>query len=126
MVTDTEIDFVLTAQPSVTFAAAACAEACAAKYARQVSMTIGATSVQAQQRTDALMALAARLRAGGAGVLPGGDGSGSPTMTMAVGGLSYAERDSFRQDADRIQPPVSLEQDDKPGVPDSYYFPWER
>jgi hypothetical protein len=115
--TDTEINAVVAGQPVPTWAAAACAEAIAAKLARKCDLTIGATSISLSQRAEAYRDLAARLRAGGGGLLPGGDGTGVPTAGAAfVGGLSRTERDSLAADSDLVPPSFGVGIDDHPSV----------
>jgi hypothetical protein len=116
MLVDNEINAVLALQPTVTFAAAACADAIAAKYARKVDLSIGATSVSLSQRAEAFRDLAARLRAGGAGSLPGGDGTGVPGVSMFVGGTSVAVNDTHADDADEVPPSFGIGMDDAPGT----------
>lgn len=111
---DDEITTILDIQPIVTYAAAALADMAAAKFARQVSIGIGSTRVEAQQRFEHYKQLAKDLRSSGGGSIPGGDGSGSPTLTMNVGGISRSKRDALRENTDAIQPSFSVGQDDNP------------
>lgn len=120
-----EINWVLSVQPVVIYAAAAVADAISAGYSRKADLTIGATSIQLSQKATAYADLAKRLRSGGAGVLPGGDGSGIPTAVMVVGGLSQAEREAFKDDEDAIQPSFEVGKDDNPGTPNSDLW-WRR
>jgi len=117
--TDAEVEVVLVLQPIVTFAAAALAEMAAAKFARDVAISIGATRVDCQQQFEHFKKLALSLRKGGPGDLPGGDGSGAPTLRMTVGGLSEAKKLSFQDDSDAIQPSFNIGQDDHPGTANS-------
>jgi len=121
LLTDDEILLTTTAQPSNTFAAAACADFIAAKFARRVSTKMGAISISADKKYQQYAALADRLRASGGGDLPGGDGSGTPTVTMFVGGVSIDQREALRDDDDRIQSSFSVGQDDHPGVASSVH-----
>lgn len=114
--TDTEVEVVLELQPIVTFAAAALAEMAAAKFAREVAVSIGSTRVDCQQQFDHYKRLALNLRKGGPGDLPGGDGSGQPTLSMTVGGISRSEKQAFEDDSDAIQPSFEIGQDDHPGT----------
>jgi hypothetical protein len=113
---DAEINAVVALQPNPVWAAAACADAVAAKVSRKVDKSIGKTSVRLSQQVDAFRKLADRLRKGGAGSLPGGDGSGNPAGGVFIGGVSIAEGESIRQDTDINQNSFSVGQDDMPGT----------
>jgi hypothetical protein len=112
--TNTEIEVVLELAPVPTYAAAALWEMAAAKWSAGVDQSIGATSISLSQKISAAMDMAKRLREGGPGLIPGGDGSGTPTAEMIVGGISRSEKEAFLDDSDRIQPNFSLGQDDNP------------
>lgn len=116
MLTDGEIQAILSLQPILTYAAAACADIIAARVARDVDMAIGQTKIDLSQKSEAYRALADRLRMT-AGDIPGGDGSGVPTVGMFVGGLSVSQReDLLYRDSDRVKPQFTLGQDDNPGT----------
>ena len=117
LVSDEEINAVLSYQSNPVYAAAAICDSLSAKFSVQVDRTIGATSVRSSQRADAYAKLATRLRAGGAGNLPGGDGSGERVGDMVVGGLDVSENEALREDSSTEQPSFNVGQDDKPGVP---------
>ena len=119
LLTDDEILLATTAQEANTFAAAACADFIAAKFAREVSKTMGAISISAEKKFEHYTALADRLRNAGAGDLSGGDGSGVPTVTMFVGGISVDAATTIQNDSDRIQPSFSVGMDDHPGTVDA-------
>lgn len=114
--TDAEINAVLAIQPNPVWAAAACADAIAGKVSRKVDKSIGKTSVKLSQQVDAFRKLADRLRAGGAGSLPGGDGSANPAGGVFIGGATISENDSIHEDTDLVQPSFSIGQDDIPGT----------
>lgn len=117
--TDAVIAAVLEVQPIVTFAAAALADSAAARFSREADIALGKTRISLSQKAVAWKDIAKCLRDGGPGDLPGGDGSGAPTLTMTVGGISKQEREDFLNDDDRIQPNFSLGMDDNPvGQPD--------
>lgn len=118
ILTDSEIEAILGLQPIVTYAAAACADIIAARFAREVDMAIGETKINLSQKVKSYQALADRLRES-AGDIPGGDGTGVATTSMFVGGISFTERDDFLDNSDRIQPNFSLGMDDNPGVMNS-------
>jgi hypothetical protein len=114
---DAEINAALSFQPTPSFAATACADAIANKVASKVDKTIGKTSIKLSQMVDAYRQMADRLRAGGAGNLPGGDGSGVHLGGIFVGGASISEDEALRSDSDLNQSSFSIGQDDHPGVP---------
>lgn len=100
-----------------TFTAAALADTLGARFSKRSDVRIGQTNVSSGDRAKAFFDLAARLRAGGAGTVPGGDGSGVATTGMAVGGISEAEKQDLETgDSDRVQPSFSVGQDDQPGT----------
>lgn len=116
ILTDSEIAVVLSLQPVITYAAAACADIIAARFARDVNMSIGETSIDLSQKIKAYQALADRLRQH-AGDLPGGDGTNVATASMFVGGLSIdARNDLLYADSNRIKPQFALGMDDNPGT----------
>jgi hypothetical protein len=112
--TNAELEVVLQLQPVPTYAAAALWDMAAAKWASQVDQSIGATSISLSKKAEAARAQADRLRAGGPGYLPGGDGSGTPTAEMLVGGISVDQRIAYAEDTDAIQPSFSVGMDDDP------------
>ena len=112
--TNQELAVVLELQPVPTYAAAALWDMAAARWSSLVDQSIGSTSISLSQKAEAARETAKRLRAGGPGFLPGGDGSGTPTADMVVGGLSYSERAGYMEDDDRIQPTFSVGMDDDP------------
>jgi len=116
--TDAEINAVVAIQPNPVWAAASCADAIAGKVSRKVDKTIGKTSIRLSQQVDAFRKLADRLRAGGAGMLPGGDGSGNPAGGIFIGGVSITDNDAIRTDTDITQSSFSIGQDDMPGTSD--------
>jgi len=116
LLTDEEICLALNAQPINTYAAAACADFIAAKFAREVQRTRGAVSAACNQRFLQYKELARCLRAGGPGDLPGGDGTGVPTLGMRVGGITFAGNDALRDDSDAVPPTFALGQTDNERV----------
>ena len=115
ILTDSEILAITNIQPVITYAAAAAADIIAARYAVQIDTTIGRTKVSLSQRFEHFKSLADRLRES-AGDLPGGDGTGQPTVGMFVGGISISEEKALADDADRIQPSFSIGMNDNPGT----------
>lgn len=116
LVKDEEIDWVLSLQAVLNFAASAVAETIAAGFARLADTKNRSLSVAASQRMAHYKKLAENLRAGGAGSLPWGDGSTAIVAEMFVGGLSIADKDAFFDDADAVQPSFHRGQDDNPDV----------
>lgn len=117
LVQDEEINAILGYQPSPAYAAAAICDSLGARFSVQVDKSIGDTSVSSSQRARAFAALADRLRAGGPGLLPGGDGTGERSADMFVGGLSIAGNTDLFSDTGNVQPAVRVGQDDIPGTP---------
>lgn len=112
--TNTEISVVLQLTPVPTYAAAALWDMAAAKYASKIDTSIGATRVSLSQKVKAAMDMATRLREGGPGSIPGGDGSGTPTAEMIVGGISISANQALDDNTDAVQPNFSLGMDDNP------------
>ena len=114
ILTDSEILAITTLQPVITYAAAAAADTIAARYAIQVDTAIGRTRISLSDRFDHFKQLADRLRET-AGDLPGGDGTGIPTVSMFVGGISVSANEAMADDTDRVQPSFTIGMDDNPG-----------
>lgn len=102
--TDEEIAYVLTIYPNPMAAAAACARALAAKYAKLVDKEVGDLKIKYSQRGTAYLALAERLEAqsGLVGLVPYG------------GGISIADMQAVDLDSDRPAPPIRIGQFDNP------------
>lgn len=104
LVQDGEIEFFITQEGSLYRAAAACCDAIAASFARQVDRTIG-TDAEGDQRQGAIdkraeshrhahyMRLAAQLRREAAKRTAGW-----------AGGISVLEKEEAEQDSDRVMP----------------------
>ena len=98
LLTTDEINFFISSEHNLYMAAAACLEASARKSTGNVrSKTIGALSITYADAED-FRKRAAMLRA-----------RGSAHQVMSVGGLSEAERDSYAEDTDLVQPYFSTE-----------------
>lgn len=111
---DEEYFYFINYQSSPTLAAAAACDALAAKYSFQCNTENASLRISAAARMKHYMDLADRLRAGGAGDIPG-----DPNIieaTMYVGGASVAAKDSIFGDSDVVQPAFRVGQDDMPGV----------
>lgn len=111
---DEEINFVLTEQTVVTYAAAACCDLLAAKYSFLVNTENSELRVSAAARHKHYLDLAERLRAGGGGDVPGGDGGGLPVVGFYAGGALQSEKDDLIDDTDVVPPSFALGQDDNP------------
>lgn len=109
---DEEIAYVLTQQTSTTLAAAACADLLCAKYAFLVNTENGSLRLSAAARHKHYQDLADRLRAGGAGEIPGD--ATVHDARIYVGGTSISDKDNILGDSDTVQPAFRLGQDDHP------------
>jgi len=114
ILTDSEIQALVSLQPIISFAAASAADTIAARFSIQVDTAIGKTKVSLSQRSAHFTKLANRLRKT-AGDLPGGDGTGVPTVNMVVSGLSISQNAAMASDTDRVQPSFTIGMDDDPG-----------
>lgn len=110
---DEEIDWVLTEQAVVTYAAASCAEMLASKYAFLVNTENSELRVSAAARHKHYLELAERLRRS-AGDLPGGDGSGVLLATAYAGGVDRAAKETLDGDTSLVRPAFGIGQDDDP------------
>ena len=110
---DEEIDWVLTEQAVVTYAAASCAEILASKYAFLVNTENSELRVSAAARHKHYLELAERLRKS-AGDLPGGDGSGIVLATAYAGGVDKAVKETLDSDSSLVRPVFGMGQDDNP------------
>lgn len=115
---DEEVDFILSVQTVVTYAAADCADLLAAKYAFQVNTENSLLRISAAARHKHYADLAKRLRANGPGETPGGEGAGSILATGYAGGISDTANQTLRDNDDNILPPVAVGQDDFPEAVD--------
>lgn len=115
LLSDGEIGIALASSGVNTYAAAACADFIAAKFSRMATVKIGSTSINGAEKAKSYFALAKALRKGGPGDIPGGDGSGEPTLTMFAGGTSRSANAATREDPDRVQGSFAIGQDDFPG-----------
>lgn len=111
---DEEINYVLTVEAVVTYAAAACCDILAAKYAFQVNTENSELRVSAAARHKHYLELADRLRATGGGDIPGGEGGGLPVVGMYAGGTLKSEKETLIDDTDIVAPAFALGQDDNP------------
>ena len=112
MLTDSEINVVLSIQSTPSYAAAACAELIAARFSRYADIEIGETAVKHAQKARAFERLAERLRKGGPGLIPGGDGSATKIPQVFAGGSSKSDIESFYSAEDNVKPSFAIGQDD--------------
>ncbi len=106
LVTDEEIAYALTKQPTPTLAAAVVCDAIAAKFAREADRRVGDVSLSASQKAKAYRERAADLRADAAVLaLP------------SFGGLSIADKETLDADTDAVQPSFRIGKDDHPEIP---------
>lgn len=108
---DEEIDWVLTEQAVVSYAAAACCDLLASKYAFLVNTENSALRLSAAARHKHYLELADRLRKS-AGDLPGGDGTGVPLATAYAGGMLKSDKETLEADEDLVTPLFDIGQDD--------------
>jgi hypothetical protein len=102
---DEEIQYHLGRLPQPELAAAACADALAAKYARKVDTADGDTRLTYSQRSAAYHALADTLRA---------QAQSAGAAAPYVGGISLAEIESRQSDPDRPEDNFAVGMHDHP------------
>lgn len=105
LVADEEIDHLLTAEGSVTSAAAAVCEHLARRFARFASKSVSApggfsASVSYDQRSRAYADLAVKLR----------EEAGRVATFAYAGGISLADKETLDNDTDRLPPFVTEDQ----------------
>ena len=114
---DEEIASLLVTYPSpLTAAINACARL-SAKYARQVTKTVGRLSIAASDRAKAYRELAADLK----------EQRRANGLTMFAGGRTIAGNQEFNQDTGATQPSFAIGQDDFPDAKSTARppYPWE-
>lgn len=104
LVTDEEIEAWLTTRGSVGSAAATIAEKLAARFARQLSVTIDGLSVNGATIADSYRKLAQRLSSGSFG------GIGSVGLPV-VSGVSVGAMEGVEENTDRVEDRFSVGQD---------------
>lgn len=112
---DEEILFVLTAQPTVNYAAADCADLLSAKYAFLVSSENSELRITAAARHKHYADLAGRLRKNGPGTTPGGEGAGLYLAGVYAGGTSRRANEAL-DNGDNVASPFSVGMDDLPAT----------
>lgn len=111
LLSDEEIYPIFSVVTSPTLAAAAAAEYLVGEFAIQVDSEHGQLKLFAASRMKHYMTLADRLREGGAGELPFGDGEGIQIRPYA-GGVFVAEKEALEEDTSLVQPDLYLGKDD--------------
>lgn len=102
---DREIDYQLESIPPPYLAAAACCEAIAARFSRDVTKSMGGLSVSASERVTHYTELAAALRK---------QHRRKVLIVPYVGGLSQSDKVSSLDDSDAVQPNFRIGMDDLP------------
>lgn len=114
LVTDEEIAYALTQQPSIELAAALICDAIAAKFTREADRRVGDVSLSASQQAEAYRTKARDLRT-----------SGYSLALPSFGGRSISEKETLDSDSDAVQPSFRVGQDDHPGIPsERQYSPY--
>ena len=104
LVTDEEIAYALTLEPTNTLTAARVAEALAAKFSRYANQSVGDLSISYSDRVRQLKELAKQLRAEGT----------ISAATPFAGGISAADKASRASDSDRVVTAVKVGVHDNP------------
>lgn len=100
---DQEIGYTLSLYPNPIRAAAQCATALSAKYARRVSKRVGDLSISYSDIAKQYQSLAASLEV-----------SANTGVTPYAGGISVSDRATVEADCDRAKPPFREKQFDNP------------
>ena len=108
LLSNEEIDYVLTKETKVHMAAAMCAEALAAKFARDIDRSVIGMSANPSRRPEFYLDLADRLR--------DQVGQSSSHAEVFAGGLTISGKDSLDADSDAVQPSFSIGQFDRSGT----------
>ena len=112
LITDSELEYILSIQPSLRFATAAAAGIIAGKFAMKVDTSIGQTRISLSQKYEQWKDFQQKLLNFEVGLFPGEDGTGSRTVGAFAGGTSCSERESLHGDNDKITESFSVGQDD--------------
>ena len=103
LLTDAEIEWLITSEPTVYMAASMACRTLASKFARMTDKAVGDLKISYSQRQKAYSDLAGEYERRH---LTGGDNA-----AVFQGGVSKDDRDSRRDDSDRIQPGFRVDQD---------------
>ena len=107
LLSDEEIDFVITQQPNVYYSAAQCCETIAGKFGRDVSTTLEGMSIAKRQRFENYLNMANNLRVMAMRALPSQPFAAS-IDTEQRKAYSYKENDNL------VQPNFEIEMHDNP------------
>lgn len=105
---DAEVNWFISQRSDNIEAAADCAEAIAARYARQANIGQGKLKVDAAARFGHYQGLAQQLRM---------QARGKAGATIIVGGQTISGKDALNDDPDAVQPAFAIGMDDEPSVP---------
>ena len=112
LVQDEEIDYALSEQPDVKLAAALVLRSIAAKFTREVSITVGSVSVtNVAAKAQNYLKLAQEYD-------PSGVTMGGTIVLPRFGGLEVSEKETLDEDEDAVQPAFRKWDDDIPGGPE--------
>ena len=102
LLTDAEVDYILTLESKVIQAAATACEMIASEFARQADTKNGALSVSASQRAKAYERRASLLRS-----------KVNREVEVFAGGLTISGKDSLEESTTDVQPGFKVGQDDR-------------
>ena len=102
LLTDAEVDYILTLESKVIQAAATACEMIASEFARQADTKNGALSVSASQRAKAYERRASLLRS-----------KVNREVEVFAGGLTISGKDSLEESTTAVQPGFKVGQDDR-------------
>lgn len=114
LLADEEVYMALNYETSPTMAAAVCCDFIAGSFLRQCNTENSELRVSAAARHKHYLDFAERLRAGGAGDVPG-----DPDIVLAdmyVGGQSVADKQTLDANSDNVAPSFRIGLDDSPEV----------
>ncbi len=97
-----EINYLLSGQPSITLAAIGCCKRLIAKYARLATQAVGRVSVQYKERRENYEALLVQLQRDYA-------------PAIYSGGISVSDKESQNEDTDYDKPTFSRHMDERKG-----------
>lgn len=106
LVEDEEINWALSEYPSVYVAAAEICEAIAAKFARKVDQSVGDLRISFSKQSDQYSKKAAQLRRK----------SSILNVKPYAGGISVSDKETVRENSDRVDPSFTRGMDDYDSV----------
>ena len=107
LLSDEEIDFVITQQPNVYYSAAQCCETIAGKFGRDVSTTLEGMSIAKRQRFENYLNMANQLRTMAMRVAP------SKPFAASID-KDDKEAYSYHENSNLVQPNFEIEMHDHP------------